>query len=262
MSTIIRFKRKLTEGSERIKLLPGEPFFNVHDKKFYMGNEDGTLQDIAGIKINTAEDNVVDFNVGVAQYKKTINNVAHSTEAEKLTSTNIGNSETPVYFAADGKPAACKLPEASNDKFGLVKLGYEKPATETNNYRPVRKDTNGRLYVHIAGTIEGVATSADKLTTSAGSATQPIYFKEGVPTLCGYTIEKSVPKDATFTDTTYDYATQTSPGLVTIGPFETDDENSLALLKSNSTPNTAYVDITKVNNRIKNCEESLTWGTF
>lgn len=262
MSTIIRFKRKLTAGSEEIKLLPGEPFFNLNDNHFYIGNKDGKLQNVAGIKINKdAAADTVDFHVGVDQYQKTINNVAHSTDAEKLTSTNVGSLDTPVYFV-DGKPAACKLPEASNDKYGLVKLGYEKPATETNNYRPVQKDTNGRLYVHIAGTIEGVATSADKLTTSAGSATQPIYFKEGVPTLCDYTIEKSVPKDATFTDTTYDYATQTSPGLVTIGPFETDDENSLALLKSNSTPNTAYVDITKVNNRIKNCEESLTWGTF
>lgn len=50
------------------------------------------------------------------------------------------------------------------------------------------------------------ATSADKLSTSAGTTTQPVYFKDGKPIVIGYTIAKSVPADAKFTDTntTYD----------------------------------------------------------
>lgn len=61
----------------------------------------------------------------------------------------------------------------------------------------------------------GSATSAVKLdTTTAGSATQPIYFTDGKPTACTYTLEKSVPSDAKFTDTTYSNATTSAAGLM------------------------------------------------
>lgn len=49
----------------------------------------------------------------------------------------------------------------------------------------------------------GSATSAVKLDSSAGSATQPVYFSDGKPVVCTYTLEKSVPSDAVFTDTHY-----------------------------------------------------------
>ena len=48
----------------------------------------------------------------------------------------------------------------------------------------------------------GSANSAVKLdTASAGSATQPVYFSGGKPVACSYTLAKSVPSDAKFTDT-------------------------------------------------------------
>ena len=47
----------------------------------------------------------------------------------------------------------------------------------------------------------GAATSANKLNTDAGSATNPVYFKDGVPVKTTYTLGKSVPSDAKFTDT-------------------------------------------------------------
>lgn len=47
----------------------------------------------------------------------------------------------------------------------------------------------------------GSATSAVKLDSSAGSNTQPVYFSGGKPVAIGYTIAKSVPADAKFTDT-------------------------------------------------------------
>lgn len=50
------------------------------------------------------------------------------------------------------------------------------------------------------------ATTADKLGTSTGSATQPVYFKDGKPVVIGYTIAKSVPADAKFTDTNTTYS--------------------------------------------------------
>lgn len=45
------------------------------------------------------------------------------------------------------------------------------------------------------------AASASKLTTNAGSSTQPIYFSGGKPVACSYSLSKSVPSNAVFTDT-------------------------------------------------------------
>ena len=61
------------------------------------------------------------------------------------------------------------------------------------------------------------ADSAKKLTTNAGSATQPVYFSNGVPVATTYTLGKSVPANAVFTDTTYDVATASSNGLMSKG---------------------------------------------
>lgn len=52
-----------------------------------------------------------------------------------------------------------------------------------------------------SGSAGGSANSAIKLDSSAGSATQPVYFSGGKPVAIGYTIAKSVPADAKFTDT-------------------------------------------------------------
>lgn len=49
----------------------------------------------------------------------------------------------------------------------------------------------------------GAATSANKINTDAGSATNPVYFVNGVPVKTTYTLGASVPSGAKFTDTTY-----------------------------------------------------------
>ena len=54
-----------------------------------------------------------------------------------------------------------------------------------------------------SSTAGGSATSAVKLDSSAGSATQPVYFSGGKPVATTYTLGKSVPSDAKFTDTVY-----------------------------------------------------------
>lgn len=51
------------------------------------------------------------------------------------------------------------------------------------------------------GPLNGNANTATALTSSAGSATQPVYFSGGKPVACSYTLGKSVPADAKFTDT-------------------------------------------------------------
>lgn len=51
------------------------------------------------------------------------------------------------------------------------------------------------------GSLNGNANTATALTSSAGSSTQPVYFSGGKPVAIGYTIAKSVPSNAVFTDT-------------------------------------------------------------
>lgn len=62
------------------------------------------------------------------------------------------------------------------------------PSSHTHNYAG-------------SGSAGGSANSAVKLDSSAGSATQPVYFSGGKPVACSYTLGKSVPADAKFTDT-------------------------------------------------------------
>lgn len=52
-----------------------------------------------------------------------------------------------------------------------------------------------------ATSFNGNASSATKLTNNAGTATRPVYFKDGVPVACNYDVNKTVPADAKFTDT-------------------------------------------------------------
>lgn len=61
-----------------------------------------------------------------------------------------------------------------------------------------------------------------KLIKTAGAANRPIYFNNGVPTQCNYTIDKSVPSNAVFTDRTASIITRKFyKGKVTIGDHGT-----------------------------------------
>lgn len=70
-------------------------------------------------------------------------------------------------------------------------------------------------------TSAGSASSAAALTSNAGSSTQPVYFSGGKPVACSYTLGKSVPADALFTDHTYGNmkgATSSSAGSAGLVP--------------------------------------------
>lgn len=70
-------------------------------------------------------------------------------------------------------------------------------------------------------TSAGSASSAAALTSNAGSSTQPVYFSGGKPVACTYTLAKSVPADALFTDHTYGNmkgATSSSAGSAGLVP--------------------------------------------
>lgn len=80
----------------------------------------------------------------------------------------------------------------------------------TENYHPNADHASSADYATNAAN----ATTATKLSSNAGSNNHPVYFSDGKPVVIGYTIAKSVPADAKFTDTTYGVATSTSNGLM------------------------------------------------
>lgn len=89
------------------------------------------------------------------------------------------------------------------------------------------KKQDGISKATIVADLSGNASSATKLSTSAGSATKPIYFADGKPVECTYTLGKSVPSNAVFTDTTYGTATESTNGLLSAT-----DKKKLGLIHS------------------------------
>ena len=69
-------------------------------------------------------------------------------------------------------------------------------STNYNSYTPSKTGAgaSGSWGINVTG-------SAAKLSSSAGSATQPVYFSDGKPVACTYTLNASVPSGAKFTDT-------------------------------------------------------------
>lgn len=87
----------------------------------------------------------------------------------------------------------------------------QKAITDALNGKASSSHTHNYAGSESAG---GSANSAVKLDSSAGSATQPVYFSEGKPVACTYTLGKSVPSNAVFTDTKYDVASEQANGLM------------------------------------------------
>lgn len=86
-------------------------------------------------------------------------------------------------------------------------LGFDKELAK-------KADVGHTHYYAGSATSGGPATSAKKLNTDAGSSTKPVYFQNGMPVATQYEIKASVPKDAQFTDTTYEATTGETPGLI------------------------------------------------
>lgn len=86
---------------------------------------------------------------------------------------------------------ASNLQYCDRGRFGTIvtkNSGDYAAASHTHNYAG-------------SGSAGGSANSAIKLDSSAGSAIQPVYFKDGKPVATTYTLNKTVPADAKFTDT-------------------------------------------------------------
>ncbi|MBQ9041408.1 MAG: hypothetical protein IJ111_01170 [Eggerthellaceae bacterium] len=89
------------------------------------------------------------------------------------------------------------------------------------------------------------ADAAAKLSSDAGSATQPVYFDNGVPVATTYSLAKSVPADAEFTDTTYSDVTADETGAADSGLMTSADKYKLDGVTAGAQPN--VIESVKVN---------------
>lgn len=123
--------------------------------------------------------------------------------------TLISNLKAGLVNVVDSLPTA-----GENGKLYLVKTGTEDKNLYTEyvyvnsaweKLGTQKLDLSGYLTKTDASSTylgkTAAAASANKLNTNAGSTTQPIYFSNGVPVATTYTLGKSVPSNAVFTDT-------------------------------------------------------------
>lgn len=154
---------------------------------------------VAYIKSNrTLIENVTTNKVNVSDI---VDNLI-STATNKPLSANQGR-----LLAGGSARDDTKLPlsggQISNDNksMDITPSGLSGDSSQSiSDFYKIEADTfEGKLI----GNVEGNAASASALDVSAtGSATQPVYFtSDGVPKACTYTLAKSVPSNAVFTDT-------------------------------------------------------------
>ena len=140
--------------------------------------------------------------------------------AEKTISKVVYGGKTLIDLTSDTVTAAdladgVKATGADgNPVIGLmqkVTIDAELSTTSTNpvQNKVIKAALDGKLGKNAA------AASANKLNTNGGSATQPIYFANGVPVATTYTLGKSVPSDAKFTDTVYNHPTTHPASMIT-----------------------------------------------
>lgn len=121
--------------------------------------------------------------------------------------------------------------DAASVRINATTFTYKSyPILHSNNFSDYAPTKTGEGASGTWGiSISGNADTATALTSSAGSSTQPIYFSNGKPVACSYTLAKSVPSNAVFTDTTYSVATATADGLMSSEMYNTKKVSSISV---------------------------------
>ena len=134
------------------------------------------------------------YTLGDASSKtvRTLGAVGNTGWANKTTDDKyIPTMSFMAYWNGAYSGTSSNLQYCDRGRFGTIVTkgsGDYAAASHTHNYAG-------------SGSAGGSANSAIKLDSSAGSAIQPVYFKDGKPVATTYTLNKTVPADAKFTDT-------------------------------------------------------------
>lgn len=139
-----------------------------------------------------------------------VSNSSGKVTVSDITSTELGyldGTKSNIQTQLDNKAAkshAHTVANISDLKATATELNYMDGVTSSVQTQLDGKAASGHTHNYAgSSSAGGAATSANKLNTNAGSATQPVYFANGVPVATTYTLAKSVPSNAIFTDTHY-----------------------------------------------------------
>jgi hypothetical protein len=127
------------------------------------------------------------------------NNTAVEADSVTDTLTFAGSNVTITPDATNDK-ITFSVADGSTSAKGVVQLTNSTSSTSTTT---AATPNSVKSAYDLANQAKTEADSAKKLSVSAGSTTQPVYFSSGKPVATTYTLGKSVPSDAVFTDTKY-----------------------------------------------------------
>lgn len=165
---LLKGERAITDGTGKYKIGDGKNTWGALPYYEAMTSSDRTK--LNGIE-SGANKTTVDSSLSSSSTNPVQNKVVNSALAGK---SNTNHTHDDRYYT-----------ESEIDS----KLDGKANSSHTHNYAG-------------SSSAGGSANSAVKLdTTTSGSATQPVYFSEGKPVACTYTLGKSVPSNAVFTDT-------------------------------------------------------------
>lgn len=142
--------------------------------------------------------NITKGNIGLGN----VDNTADANKSVKY-ATSAGNADVANsvdWSKVQNKPSSYAPASHTHDDRYYTESEVN---TKLANYQP-KGNYAAASHTHNyagSGTAGGSANSAVKLDSSAGSATQPVYFKDGKPVATTYALNKTVPADAKFTDT-------------------------------------------------------------
>lgn len=126
-----------------------------------------------------------------------------STSITKLASSiTLGDGNGATIVQGDGTYRQ-KIEILDDSTVGNAVFKFSQSEDTGKNYKQLMSinDDGNIVATKFTGALAGNANTASALTSSAGSATQPVYFSGGKPVATTYTLGKSVPSNAVFTDT-------------------------------------------------------------
>lgn len=186
MSTVIRFKRKTSTGNNNVDLLAGEPYINLTDHHFYICEEDGKVPDKAVNEITkqSAANDTIKFQVGTSSsniYEKKITDVANAYDLANLKFEQASGTKIKLTWGPTGKQKSTTFNVEGSISGVIDKAANVTDAIAGHPINSIFED-NGTTAKNATNATNAVnATNATQLTTSAGSATTPVYFKDGKP---------------------------------------------------------------------------------
>lgn len=133
-----------------------------------------------------------------------VTNLQSSLDAKQATITGGASTITSSNLTTNRALISNSSGKVAVSAVTSTELGYLDGVTSAIQTQLDGKAASGHTHNYAgSSSAGGAATSANKLNTNAGSATQPVYFSNGVPVATTYTLGKSVPSNAVFTDTHY-----------------------------------------------------------